>query len=83
MPHIPKAVCVSCEREMVPEKNGIILEMMLPHNPQQGYYKISTASSSCPPCDDVVLISFASQPIAEHFEEGYDTLLPAIQAEFA
>ena len=75
MNHRP--VCVKCQVEMRPEKNGIgVLDMA-----DFGPYKIWDADKwKCPKCAIEVIIGFGQQAIAEHYEaerfkhfcEGYE-----------
>ena len=65
-----RPICVKCEIEIRPEKNGVFLfEWAF----EIGLYKIWHADLwKCPLCKMEVIHGFASHPIAEHWQEGFD-----------
>jgi len=61
-----KRVCVKCQVEFKPEKNGIYVAEMMMKNTK--VYKLWTADLlKCPVCGFLIVASF-SQKAAEHFE---------------
>ena len=64
-----KPVCVECEVDMRPFKNGVaLLDMAL-----WGPYKIWEADLwQCPICGHEVIVGFGEQPIYEHYQEGFE-----------
>lgn len=71
MPHIPKLFCVSCGREMFPNKTGAQLDV---HASFGSYYKIQTDVYECLSCGTKVATDHGLQPIAEHFQAEYDSI---------
>ena len=63
MNHRP--VCVKCQVEMRPEKNGVgVLDMA-----DFGSYKIWDADKwKCPKCNHEIVVGFGQRAIAEHYE---------------
>ncbi len=78
--HIPKMICFPCAVEMVPAKNGLVVEMLM--DGRRPYYMVSTDLYRCPRCDHGVTVP-AQIALAEHWEPNYGTHTAAIQAEFA
>lgn len=68
MPFIPKAVC-KCGSIFSPEKNGVIVEMLVNGKP---YYKIHSDKLKCVGCGFEICTGFAKQPITEHYKEDYN-----------
>lgn len=64
MPHIPRAVCLTCNREMKPNKNGV---NVLAHAGFGPYYVVQADVWECELCEQLVLLGFGNQPLAEHF----------------
>jgi hypothetical protein len=65
---IHRPVCVKCETEMEPEKNGV---GVLDHA-SFGPYKIWMADMwQCPVCKVQIVIGFGHGPLAEHYEEEF------------
>jgi len=77
--HIPRSICNDCSLEMRIEKNSLIVEMM---SPDEGLYKISGDLYKCPCCGYEIMTSFASQPLAEHWESTYAAIPVDLRAEF-
>ena len=68
MNHRP--VCVKCQVELTPEKNGVGLLDMASFGP----YKIREADLwKCPSCDYEIVIGFGQEAIAEHYQEEFQT----------
>ncbi len=68
-----RPVCVNCECELRPEKNGIgLLDFYSPSDePEPQPYRIWDADLwKCPRCGCEIVIGFGQQPIAEHWKEG-------------
>ena len=68
MSHVPKVVCATCKREMVPSKTGADCESF---NAQGSYYKIQGDEYKCLDCGVHVITGFAQGPFMHHFEDGY------------
>lgn len=79
MPHIPRAICGECNTEMKCDKNGVNVEMLAKWG---SYYKIEADQWVCPKCGKTIIIGFADQPFAEHFQPDYEERKVDIQAEF-
>ncbi len=63
MNHRP--VCVRCQREMIPEQNGIgVLDM----NGDKGFQLWDADLWKCPGCDVEIVVGFGQCPVSEHFE---------------
>jgi len=68
MNHRP--VCVKCQVEMTPEKNGVGLLDMASFGP----YQLWDADLwKCPACDYEIVVGFGANAIAEHYEENFQT----------
>ncbi len=66
MPHKP--VCVSCQREMRPEQNGVGCLDMADFGP----YKLWDSDKwKCPSCGYEILSGFGQGPISEHYQERF------------
>lgn len=77
MPSISNYICVKCEREMRPKKNGIIVEE---HSDHDKPYKIWEADLwACLHCGIEIIAGFGQNPAAEHYMEGYNKLLPHVK----
>ena len=62
-------ICVKCELEMRPKKNGITVEEMAA---AVGSYRLVMADLwACPQCSFEVVTGRAINPLAEHFEDRY------------
>jgi hypothetical protein len=79
---MPKPVCVKCKRFFKPKKNGVwLMEQMPSHDraaPGTGEeeawrpYKVWHADLLvCHGCGTEIIVGFAPQPIAEHFEDNF------------
>ena len=77
MPSKGNYVCVKCEIELRPEKNGVYVEEHRGHNQP---YKIWHADLlACPICDFQIITGFGRNRLAEHYEtEKYEKLLPRV-----
>lgn len=73
-----KLVCVKCEVELKPSVNGtIVIETMRFAEP----YKIWSADTwKCPGCDVEIVAGFGMNPIAEHFQSGFEDKLEAAKS---
>ena len=66
---MPKQVCVSCESEMWPAKNGVYVEEHI-HNGDA--FKIWHADLyHCPICGVEVITGFAIKPTAHYLDSNY------------
>ena len=72
MPHIPKCFCLDCMLEMVPYRNGQVLEVRL--STDEPYYKIMSDTYQCVNCFKVVGTGMAVEPMVEHFQPEYDQI---------
>ena len=66
-----KPVCVDCEVEFVPDKNGVYLAEMFQEN-KKVYRLWHSDMLKCPACDKKIILGTGSKPIAEHFEGQED-----------
>lgn len=63
-----RPVCVSCEVDMYPEKNGIGVLDMVDTDP----YKLWSADMwQCPRCSYQIIIGFGHNPVSEHYMPGF------------
>lgn len=69
MPHIPRAVCLNCDREMVTERQGVMVKALAGFGP---YYIIAADRLECNLCGWQALVGWAGAPVAHHFEEGFE-----------
>lgn len=64
-----KMVCVKCEIEFRPEKNGVHVHELMRND--TAVYKIWDADLwKCPGCGILVVAGFGQKPLAEYFEEA-------------
>lgn len=77
MPSKSNYICVECELEMRPLKNGVFAEE---HCDYDKPYKIWHCDLwQCPKCGRQILAGFGLDPVAEHFDkEKYEKFLPLI-----
>lgn len=82
--NVPLAVCCKCLVTMRPEKNGVFVEVLVKDGNGNviPYYKISSDKYKCPKCETEVFTGFAQEPIAEHWQDNYDSVLCDVKAEF-
>lgn len=73
MPSLSNYICVKCEKEMRPKKNGIWVEE---HSGYDNPYKIWRADLwYCPNCNTEIISGFGFNEVSEHFEtDEYDKL---------
>jgi predicted RNA-binding Zn-ribbon protein involved in translation (DUF1610 family) len=65
---MPKLVCVKCEVELKPEKNGVHVHELFQKN--TAIYKVWEADLwKCPGCGFLIVAGFANVPTAEHYEK--------------
>lgn len=75
---MPKSVCVKCEVELRPEKNGVIVAELMQHNTK--IYKLWSADLwKCPKCGIEVVLGFGRQAFIEHFEGEIDAKLQELK----
>ena len=67
-----RPVCVECQIEMEPLKNGVTVELM---TASEGYQKWMADSHRCPGCGHEIVANFGRQALAEHFDAGYHAIL--------
>jgi hypothetical protein len=67
-------ICVKCNLEMRPAKNGQPVESMTEEGP---YQLIMGDKYQCPECGADVVTGLANKPMAEHFQENYGELREA------
>ena len=80
MAHVPRAVCVPCQIEMRPSRNGVDLEMLLPTG--KGYYKVQADEYQCPRCGHKTLVGFG-EPFVHHYQPDYAKHEADMCAKFA
>jgi len=74
---MPRILCVKCQVEFRPEKNGVYVKEMMHHD--QDVYKIwDTDLWQCPCCNFQVVSGFANYPIAEHFQATFPRILQTV-----
>jgi hypothetical protein len=71
-----KLVCVQCQRELYPEKNGFKVVEMASFGPYQVW---DSDKWKCPTCGIEVAAGFPIFPYLEHFEEGFQAELERIR----
>ena len=65
---MPKMVCVSCEVELKPQENGVLVIEMASF----GAYKVWNADVwECPKCNHQTVAGFGNNPLHEHYEDGF------------
>ena len=75
---MPKIICVDCEVEYKPDKNGVYLIEMAWQPPQP--YKIWHSDMwICPSCLHQVIAGFGHQALAEHYQDDFQPLLNSIR----
>lgn len=73
---MPNPLCVRCQVEFRPKKNGVFVEEMAPF----GSYKIWHADLwQCPCCKTEIVQGYAQQPIAEHYQKEYQEKLNLVK----
>lgn len=65
MAHMPKAVCLTCDREMAPDKSGVTVTSLSHLGP---YYVAQADRWRCELCEQTILLGFGQRPIAEQYE---------------
>lgn len=74
MNHRP--VCIQCQVELTPEKNGIGLLDMADFGP----YKIwDTDLWKCPSCGYEIVVGFGQMEIAEHYQDNFQAQVDGYQ----
>ncbi len=67
---MPRPICVKCQIEYRPEKNGAIAEEMATGI---GSYKIWSADLlKCPICGHLIISEYGNNPLAEHYDPDYE-----------
>ncbi len=76
MNHRP--VCVKCQTEFLPEKNGIVLVDVASFDD----YKAWQADKyKCPICNTEIVVSFATDSYMEHFEDGFEEHVASMESK--
>lgn len=71
---MPRLVCVKCKTELKPIENGVSSVEMADF----GAYKLWNSDKwGCPECGFEVLAGFAQEPMAGHYEPGFQAKLAA------
>ena len=75
---MPKVICVDCQVEYVPAKNGAVL---IEHfTDEQLPYKIWNVDAlRCPVCGTTILAGFANQPFAVHYQTDFEEVLKRVK----
>jgi len=77
MPTKGNCICVKCEIELRPKKNGVFLEETRHYDLP---YKIWHADLlECPSCGFQIITGFGRDPSAEHFEDKYEVLKARVE----
>ena len=72
---MPQPICVMCQVEYRPEKNGVIAEEMATGI---GSYKLWYADLwKCPVCDHQIIVGFGKNAIAGHWMKEYQDIKAA------
>lgn len=68
---MPRPICVKCEIEMRPKKNGVTVEEFT----EEGLsYKLWMGDLwECPICQASVIVGFGARSLAEHWHTDYAT----------
>jgi len=93
---VKRPVCVKCQRELLPFKNGVVAHQLkknifdgnktklakeLLKNDKD--YKIWHADMfKCPVCGIEVITHFGSGPVAEHFQDDFDEHKEKVDIEY-
>lgn len=75
---MPKMVCVSCEVELKPQENGVIVIEMASFGECKVWY---ADVWKCPKCEIETVAGFGNNPIHEHYEEGFAEFLASAKAK--
>jgi len=71
---VARLVCVKCEVELRPEKNGVVVPVMFMENTK--VYEIYRADKwMCPKCGYEVVAGFGKLPMAEHFKDKCEEIV--------
>lgn len=78
MPSLSNYICVKCEKEMRPKKNGIYVEEHIGYDQP---YKIWHADLwECLMCGIQIIAGFSRNPVAENYEtENYNRIKPEVE----
>lgn len=85
MAHVPHAVCLTCEVEMAPDKNGAFVKAQTRNDEgtPTDYYIIAADRWRCPLCGTAFIAGFARKPVAEHFQpDSMSKLEPHVEHTF-
>lgn len=75
-----KPICVSCEVEYRPKRNGTPVIEMFSDPPRP--YKIWNADTwRCPSCGHEIVKGYSLKPIAIHFEEGFEEMYRQVMGQ--
>jgi hypothetical protein len=67
---MPKLICVSCSKEMKPDRNGVYYLEYANFGP----YKLWHSDMwGCPKCGHQVLSGFGYNPISEHYQDRFNS----------
>jgi len=71
---MPAPICVRCEIEMRTKTNGVpVLET---YGEEKKPYKLWNGDLwQCTKCLNMVIVGFAKEPMANHFDEGFEKTL--------
>lgn len=76
---MPKMVCVQCQAELTPLKNGVIVVEMMWQGSRPAPYKIWQADLwKCARCDTRIVAGFAEKPLAVNHEPGFSDYLKQV-----
>jgi len=76
-----KPVCVKCEVELRPEKNGVKLVDLFQHNTQP--YQVWDADLwKCPICGVEIIVGFGMQPLRGHWHDDFSEILEVLKNKY-
>ena len=73
-------ICVKCQKQMRPEKNGVFVLEKADFGPYQIWH---ADLWKCPQCEVEIIAGFGARPYAEHYEPGFTGFLEKIQPEYS
>lgn len=77
---MPKMICVKCEVELQPKKNGVIVRELMDNNTKT--YRLWNADLlECPFCDTQIVAGFPRCPFMEHFDGDIEAKLEELRTK--
>ncbi len=75
---VHRPVCVKCNLEMRPERNGVGLLVMASFGPYRLY---DSDKHKCPECGVEIVAGLGANAISEHFKENFERLVQSYRDE--